>query len=61
LLREDDVMLEARVCEDATSAKTYANAAAWLQRESAHLRKVARLLETANGRLATVLARCQPQ
>ena len=59
LLREDDVGLERRVCESEQTAKTYADAAAWLQRESALLRKVARLLDTAGGRLTTVLGRCQ--
>jgi hypothetical protein len=50
LLREDDMTLERRVCENDRSAKTYAEAVTWLQRESAHLRKVARLLDTAGGR-----------
>jgi hypothetical protein len=59
LLREDDTALQARVCADQRSVKTYADAADWLQRESAYLRKVARLLDTAGGRLVTVLARCQ--
>jgi hypothetical protein len=58
VLREDDSALERRVCESDHSAKTYAQAAAWLQRESAYLRKVARLLETAEGRLVAVLTRC---
>jgi hypothetical protein len=59
LLREDDSALERRVCESERSAKTYADAADWLQRESAYLRKIARLLDTAGGRLTTVLSRCQ--
>jgi hypothetical protein len=41
--------------------KTYVSAADWLQRESAYLRKMARLLDTANARLASVLTRCAPQ
>jgi len=32
---------------------------AWLRRQSIHLRKVAKLLDTAGGRLAAVLTRCQ--
>jgi hypothetical protein len=59
LLREDDAALERRVCENDKTAKTYANAADWLRRESDHLRKVARLLDTAGGRLTAVLTRCQ--
>ena len=59
LLREDDTTLQARVCADQRSVKTYADAANWLQRESAYLRKIARLLDTAGGRLVSVLARCQ--
>ena len=59
LLREDDSTLEWRVCESERSAKTYADAADWLQRESAYLRKIARLLDTAGGRLTAVLVRCQ--
>jgi hypothetical protein len=58
VLREDHEALKQRVCESEQSAKTYAAAAAWLQRESAHLRKVARLLDTAGGRLAAVVTRC---
>src|SRR5579862_7252115 len=59
LLREDDAALTRRVCENERSVKVYTDAADWLQRESAHLRRVARLLETAGGRLTTVLGRCQ--
>jgi hypothetical protein len=59
LLRHDDVELENRVCENAKSAKTYADAADWLRRESEYLRGVARLVETASGRLSVVLTRCQ--
>ena len=58
LLREDDGTLERRVCENEKSVKTYATAAEWLARESAYLRKVARLLDTAGGRLSAVLGRC---
>ncbi|HEX5419638.1 MAG TPA: hypothetical protein VFY39_06540, partial [Gammaproteobacteria bacterium] len=59
LLGEDDASLEQRVCQDERSVKTYSAAADWLQRESAYLRKVARLLDTAGGRLGTVLGRCK--
>ena len=58
LLQDDDTALERRVCESALTAKTYSQAAAWLQRESAYLRKVARMLDLAGGRLASVLSRC---
>jgi hypothetical protein len=59
LLGEDDSTLERRVCENGVSAKTYADAMAWLRRESNHLRKVAKLLDTAGGRLGAVLTRCE--
>ena len=59
LLREGDVTLQQRVCENERSMKTYSDAADWLQRESAYLRKMARLLDTAGGRLSAVLGRCQ--
>jgi hypothetical protein len=58
VLREDHEALQRRVCENEETAKTYAGAAEWLQRESAHLRKIARLLDTAGGRLAAVVSRC---
>jgi hypothetical protein len=58
LLREDDTALQQRVCENERTAKTYSDAADWLQRESAYLRKMARLLETAGGRVSVVLGRC---
>jgi hypothetical protein len=58
VLREDHEALARRVCENEQTAKTYAGAADWLQRESAHLRKIARLLDTAGGRLAAVVSRC---
>jgi hypothetical protein len=61
LLREDDSALHQRVCESERTAKTYADAADWLQRESAYLRKVSRLLDTAAGRVTTVLERCSAQ
>ena len=59
LQREDDATLERRVCENERTVKTYSSAADWLQRESAYLRKIARLLDTAGGRLTAVLGRCQ--
>ena len=58
LLREDDATLERRVCENEKTVKTYTTAADWLARESAYMRKVARLLDTAGGRLVAVLGRC---
>jgi hypothetical protein len=58
VLREDQEALARRVCESEATAKTYAGAAEWLQRESAHLRKIARLLDTAGGRLAAVVSWC---
>jgi hypothetical protein len=60
VLREDDVTLEHRIRESERSFKTYSSAADWLQRESAYLRKMARLLDTAGERLSAVLTRCQP-
>jgi hypothetical protein len=59
LLREDDSALERRVCKEEHSAKTYAQAVAWLRRESVQLRKAAGLLDTAGARLAAVLTRCE--
>jgi hypothetical protein len=59
LLGEDDAALERRVCGNERSVKVYADAADWPQRESAYLRKVARLLDTAGGRLTSVLLRCR--
>ena len=61
LLREDDSALHQRVCESERAAKTYADAADWLQRESVYLRKVSRLLDTAAGRVEAVLERCSAQ
>lgn len=59
LLKHDDVELESRVCKSAKTAKTYGEAADWLRRESEYLRKVARLVEMASGRLSVVLTPCQ--
>ncbi len=59
LLREDDAMLQERVCANERSVKDYTAAADWPQRESAYLRKVARLLDIAGGRVVTVLGRCK--
>ena len=59
LLGEDDATLEQRVCRDERTRKTYVAAADWLQRESAYLRKMARLLDTAGGRITSVLGRCK--
>jgi hypothetical protein len=59
VLREDDASLERRVCENAQAAKMYQGAATLLQRESAYLRKMAKLLDTAGGRVAAVLTRCR--
>jgi hypothetical protein len=60
VLREDDATLQRRVCENDKTVRTYTSAADWLARESAYLRKMARLLDTAGGRLSAVLGRCQP-
>jgi hypothetical protein len=57
LLQEDDATLQRRVCENDKTVKTYASAADWLARESAYLRNIARLLDTAGGRLSVVLTR----
>lgn len=59
ILAEADSDLEQRVCGDDRARKTYSAAADWLQRESAYLRKVSRLLDAAGGRLTAVLGRCQ--
>lgn len=59
LLAHDDAALEQRVCGDERTRKTYTAAVDWLARESAYLRKVARLLDTAGGRLTSVLGRCE--
>lgn len=56
---EDDSALEQRVCGKERSVKVYADATDWLARESAYLRKVARLLDTAGGRVSAVLGRCR--
>lgn len=58
LLGEDDAALEQRACGDERTRKTYSAAAEWLVRESAYLRRVAKLLDTAGGRLTSVLERC---
>jgi hypothetical protein len=58
LLQEDDAALQRRVCENDKTVRTYTTAADWLALESAYLRKVARLLDTAGGPLSTVLGRC---
>jgi hypothetical protein len=48
-------------CARVKTVKTYATAADWLARESACLRKMARLLDTAGGRLSAVLTRCKAE
>lgn len=58
LLQEDDATLEQRVCENAKSARTYAEAADWMQREAAYFKKMARLLETAGSRVGALVIRC---
>ena len=58
LLREGDTELAGRVCESAESGRTYDGAAAWLAGEARYLRKIAKLMETAAGRLGVVLQRC---
>ena len=59
VLRDDDSALARRVCESDRTLQIYTSAAAWLQRESAYLRRMARLLDTNGGRLAAVLTRCK--
>ena len=59
LLRDDDVALEALVCGNEQSTRTYTGGVALLQREAAYLRRASRMLETAAGRLSVVLERCQ--
>ena len=46
------------MCENEKTVKTYTTAADWLARESAYMRKVARLLGQAGERLNVVLTRC---
>jgi hypothetical protein len=41
VLREDDSTLERRVCENEVSAKTYAEAMAWLRQPSSQSRQAA--------------------
>jgi hypothetical protein len=59
LLLEDDSTLERRVCQNDKTVKTYTTAAERLAPESAYLRKAARLLDAAGGRLSAVLDRSQ--
>jgi hypothetical protein len=59
LLSHDDTALAARVCESDQSMRTYASGIALLHREGALLRKTARLMDLASGRLSAVLERCE--
>lgn len=43
------------MCESDKSARTYGEAAEWMQRESAYLRRIARLLDTAGTRVASAV------
>lgn len=61
VLRDDDHTLLERVCESPQASKAYADAAEWLRRESAYLRRTASLLDTAVSRLTTVLQRCRSE
>lgn len=58
LLRESDAQLTDRVCESAASARTYGGAADWLSGEARYLRKMAKMMDSAAGRLGVVLQRC---
>jgi hypothetical protein len=57
LLIHDDQALAQKVCESDQSARTYAGGVELLRREGEYLRKVARLLDLASGRLSVVLGR----
>ncbi len=57
VLRDDDTALKGRVCGDERSRKTYSQAAEWLQREAALMRRMAKLMDTAGERLTAVLPR----
>ena len=57
LLVHDDTALAKKVCESDQTVRTYAGGVELLRRESAYLRKVARLLDLASGRLSVVLER----
>jgi hypothetical protein len=57
LLRDDDAALTQRVTENNQVARTYESGVDLLRREAAYLRKVARLLDLAGGRLTAVLQR----
>jgi hypothetical protein len=56
--REYRQLTEERKEPHPANRKFNTDAADWLQRESAYLRKIARLLDTAGGRLSVVLTRC---
>lgn len=57
VLRDDEASLHQRVTASEQAAKTYASAAAWFAREAEQLRRTAKLLDSAAGRLTTVLER----
>ncbi len=57
LRRHDDAALAQRVMENDQVARTYESSVDLLRREAAYLRKVARLLDLAGGRLTAVLQR----
>lgn len=59
VLRESDEQLTQRVCASPQSATTYRGATEWLAGEAQVLRKHVRHLESAAGRLAVVLQRCE--
>lgn len=59
VLRDDDQALYTRVSQSPGFAKTYTDAASWLQREADYLRLTASKLDVAASRLKAVLDRCE--
>jgi hypothetical protein len=60
VLRDDEAQLSQRVCADEQSVKTYRDAINWFRNEAEQLRRTAKLLDTAAGRVRTVWDRCKP-
>lgn len=61
ILRDNDQALYDRVSASDQAAKTYSDAAAWLQREANYLRRTASMLDTAASRLSAVLERYEDE
>lgn len=59
ILRNDDEALRHRITESETTIDTYSEGAKWLRREATYLEKTARMMNTAAGRISTVLARAK--